>query len=164
MESIIRKVTAAGDRTQTWTAPDMSADGTELCEKLASELAGNLQSFTFTKIDDASYVDPLYSRCGYESLPTDSLARAAVVVVSGAAWAASGPQTVGAYERGDWEERRTSTGVVWWLSPGELPTARSAIEGNLVDISIDRSLVDDAEAEAQVSQLIEKYAETPPGS
>lgn len=164
LERAIAHVVTAGMQEQLWSPPPRSA--IDLCGTVGSALLARLALPDLAGGEVEISIESATS-CAYANPSLHSYPVVAVTALHSAAWAVGVAQTESPWLGDPWQERRTAHGVLWWLSPdGPEVSARVAIEGDLVHLSISSYELDmTVEAAAEVlTDVVERYAEAPPGT
>lgn len=167
LTTAVERLRAADVVDQQWTAPESAAASGDLCATLGAAFLSALGVDGLTGGAVDAFVANS-SACTYElasgAFPTNVVG---VTAMHSGAWAAGVTHTESPELGEPWQERRTSSGALWWLSPnGESVQARAAIGGDLVTVSfLPQEVGQSAEqAQAAITAFMEQYAEAPPGT
>jgi len=163
LETVISRVSQAGQNEQLWTPPTRGAAERDVCTTVGSDLVAALAPAQLQGGEEAPYFAGT-TVCAYRH---PDLGGASLSVLHSGAWVAGVAQTETPGLADAWQERRTSGGVLWWLSPnGEVISARAAIGSDLVDVSIASYSLDMTpdEAVTVLTALMEQHATAPPGT
>ena len=167
LETAIARMVTAGPREQEWTPPATSLDANSaFCDPAKEVLLGALG--VTTEFGGAEPADsyPDVTSCRYYFGATD-VHSVALLVVADAAWVAGVPHTEAPALGQPFEERTTTNGARWWLSPsGESVRGRAAVDGSLIEVVVYWMDIDVTveQAQAAITAFMEEYAEVPPGS
>lgn len=167
LTTAVDRLRAADVVDQRWTAPESAAASGDLCATLGAAFLSALRVDGLSGgAVDAVVADS--STCTYQ-LDSGGFSTNVVGVTAlhSGAWAAGVTHTESPELGKPWQERRTSSGALWWLSPnGESVQGRAAIGGDLVTVSfLPQEVGQSAEqAHAAITTFMEEFAEAPPGT
>ncbi|MDX2026232.1 hypothetical protein, partial [Microcella sp.] len=167
LETAIERLLSAGPREQEWTPPASSLTANSaFCDSAKEVLLGSLGETTEFGGAEPADSYPGVTSCAYYFGATD-VSSVALLVVADAAWVAGVPHTEAPALGQPFEERTTTNGALWWLSPsGESVRGRAAVDGSLIEAVVYWMDIDVTAEQAQsaITAFMEEYAEVPPGS